>query len=92
MAAYFVVAEALTNAAKYAQASVTEVEARVLDGLLHLSVRDDGGGGAAPGGGSGLVGLADGVEALGGRSGSTAPPGREPGSRSTCRSRDLPSS
>jgi signal transduction histidine kinase len=66
VAAYYVVSEALTNAAKHAEASVAEVEAQARDGLLHLSVRDDGVGGAAPGGGSGLVGLADRVEALGG--------------------------
>jgi signal transduction histidine kinase len=66
VAAYYVVSEALANAAKHAHASVAEVEARAGDGLLHLSVRDDGVGGAVPGGGSGLVGLADRVEALGG--------------------------
>jgi signal transduction histidine kinase len=66
VAAYYVVSEALANAAKHAQASVAQVEAQAHDGLLHLSVRDDGVGGAAPGGGSGLVGLADRVEALGG--------------------------
>jgi signal transduction histidine kinase len=66
VAAYYVVSEALANAAKHAHASVARVEAQARDGLLHLSVRDDGVGGAAPGGGSGLVGLADRVEALGG--------------------------
>jgi signal transduction histidine kinase len=66
VAAYYVVSEALANAAKHAQASVAQVQAQARDGLLHLSVRDDGVGGAAPGGGSGLVGIADRVEALGG--------------------------
>ncbi|HET7519020.1 MAG TPA: sensor histidine kinase, partial [Actinomycetes bacterium] len=66
VAAYYVVSEALANAAKHAQASVTEVRAEARDGHLHLSVRDDGVGGAARGLGSGLVGLADRVEALGG--------------------------
>ena len=66
VAAYYVVSEALANAAKHAHASVAEVEAQARDGLLQLSVRDDGVGGATPGGGSGLVGLADRVEALGG--------------------------
>jgi signal transduction histidine kinase len=66
VAAYYVVSEALANAAKHAQASATWVEARTSDGSLHLSVRDDGVGGATSGGGSGLVGLADRVEALGG--------------------------
>ena len=66
VAAYYVISEALANAAKHAQASVAQVEARARDGLLHLSVRDDGVGGAEPGAGSGLGGLADRVEALGG--------------------------
>jgi signal transduction histidine kinase len=66
VAAYYVVSEALANAAKHAHASVAQVEAQARDRLLHLSVRDDGVGGAVPGGGSGLVGLADRVEALGG--------------------------
>ena len=66
VAAYYVVSEALANAAKHARASVVEVEARERHGLLHLMVRDDGVGGAAPGQGSGLLGLADRVEALGG--------------------------
>ena len=66
VAAYYVVSEALANAAKHAQASATWVEARAGDGSLHLSVRDDGVGGATTGGDSGLVGLADRVEALGG--------------------------
>ena len=45
---------------------MAQVEAEARDGRLHLSVRDDGGGGAEPGAGSGLGGLADRVEALGG--------------------------
>jgi signal transduction histidine kinase len=76
VAAYFVVSEALANTAKHAQASVAEVAARARDGLLHLSVNDDGVGGAAPGGGSGLVGLADRVEALGGTIKVHSPAGR----------------
>jgi signal transduction histidine kinase len=75
VAAYYVVSEALANAAKHAQASVAQVEAQAHDGLLHLSVRDDGVGGAAPRGGSGLVGLADRVEALGGTIKIHSPPG-----------------
>jgi signal transduction histidine kinase len=66
VAAYYVVSEALANAAKHAHASVAHVQARARDGRLHLSVSDDGVGGAAPGLGSGLVGLADRVEALNG--------------------------
>ena len=76
VAAYYVVSEALANTAKHAQASVAQVEAQARDGLLHLSVRDDGVGGATPGGGSGLVGLADRVEALGGTIRVHSPAGR----------------
>jgi signal transduction histidine kinase len=66
VAAYYVVSEALTNAAKYAHASVVHVDAAAADGTLRLRVRDDGAGGADPGRGTGLVGLKDRVEALGG--------------------------
>jgi signal transduction histidine kinase len=66
VAAYYVVSEALANAAKHANASVAYVDVRADDGGLHLSVRDDGVGGATPGSGSGLIGLTDRVEALGG--------------------------
>jgi signal transduction histidine kinase len=66
VAAYYVVSEALANTAKHAQASVAWVDVRADDGSLHLSVRDDGVGGATPGRGSGLIGLTDRVEALGG--------------------------
>jgi signal transduction histidine kinase len=64
--AYYVVCETLANAAKHAQASVVEVDAEVSAGTLHLRVRDDGIGGAQLAGGSGLIGLRDRVEALGG--------------------------
>jgi PAS domain S-box-containing protein len=66
VAAYYVVAEALTNSAKHARASLVRVDAQVTDGHLRVSVRDDGVGGAHPDAGSGLVGLIDRVEALGG--------------------------
>ena len=66
VAAYYVVSEALTNAAKHARASAVRVTAEVLDGILELSVCDDGVGGADPVRGSGLVGLTDRVDALGG--------------------------
>ena len=66
-AAYFVVAEALTNAARYAQASAAIVTLEVADDLLKVTVADDGVGGAALGDGSGLRGLADRVEAIAGR-------------------------
>jgi len=65
--AYYVVAEALTNAAKHARASGVEVCAQATDTLLRLVIRDDGIGGAARGKGSGLTGLVDRVEALGGK-------------------------
>jgi signal transduction histidine kinase len=66
VAAYYVVAEALTNTAKHAQASEVHVRVEVDDANLQLSIRDDGIGGAAVGKGSGLTGLMDRVEALGG--------------------------
>ncbi|HTJ35548.1 MAG TPA: HAMP domain-containing protein [Dactylosporangium sp.] len=66
VAAYYVVAEALTNTAKHARATVVSVRADVDDHQLRLAVRDDGVGGADAGHGSGLIGLADRVEALGG--------------------------
>jgi signal transduction histidine kinase len=66
VAAYYVVSEALTNAAKHAQASAVEVCAEADDSLLRVSVSDDGIGGAEPRRGSGLIGLRDRVEALGG--------------------------
>jgi len=66
VAAYYVVAEALTNAAEHAHASVAHVDAQAGDGRLHLSVADDGVGGADPARGSGLAGLTDRVRALGG--------------------------
>jgi signal transduction histidine kinase len=74
VAAYFVVAEALTNAAKHAHASLVRIEADVLDGDLRVSVQDDGVGGADPAFGSGLVGLTDRVEALGGKLTLRSPP------------------
>ncbi|MBP2350831.1 signal transduction histidine kinase [Kribbella aluminosa] len=65
-AAYYVVSEALTNAAKHADASVALVDVRLEPDRLRLSVRDDGHGGADPSNGSGLVGLADRIAALDG--------------------------
>ena len=64
--AYFIVAEALTNVVKHARATRATVTATVDDGVLALEVRDDGVGGADPEG-HGLVGVADRVQALGGR-------------------------
>lgn len=65
-AAYFVVCEAVTNAVKHASPSHVRVEARVVRGALRLVVADDGIGGATVAGGTGLMGLADRVEAQGG--------------------------
>jgi signal transduction histidine kinase len=75
-AAYFVASEALANAAKHSHASDVRLSASHEQGVLSLEVSDDGIGGAAAGGGSGLRGLADRVEALGGRLTVSSPPGR----------------
>jgi PAS domain S-box-containing protein len=74
-AAYFVVCEALTNVAKYAHASEARVRVERGDGHATVEVVDDGVGGADERGGSGLRGLADRVEALGGRLVVTSPVG-----------------
>ena len=66
VAAYYVASEALANATKHAQASRVEVMLATRNGRLLLSVRDDGVGGADTARGSGLVGLSDRVQALGG--------------------------
>ena len=75
IAAYYAVSEALTNVAKHAHASAAEVEVAAADGMLRVDVRDDGRGGADFGRGSGLVGLKDRVEALGGRVSLQSPAG-----------------
>jgi signal transduction histidine kinase len=85
IAAYYVVSEALTNVAKHAHASVAEVEVAVGEGVLQVRVRDDGRGGADFGLGSGLVGLKDRVEALGGRLSVQSSPGA-----GTCLQAELP--
>jgi signal transduction histidine kinase len=66
VATYYVVAEMLTNAAKHAHAQTVHVEVEQVDRVLRITVRDDGVGGADPARGSGLIGLIDRVEALGG--------------------------
>jgi signal transduction histidine kinase len=66
-AVYFVCSEALANVAKYAHASEARIEVVVDDARVRVQVADDGSGGADPAAGSGLRGLADRVEALGGR-------------------------
>jgi GAF domain-containing protein len=73
--AYYVVSEALTNAAKYADAPVVDVAVAADGGALRVEVRDDGRGGADPAQGSGLLGLRDRVEAIGGTMHLTSPPG-----------------
>ena len=75
VAAYYVVAEALTNTAKYAQASRVDVRAEVKGANLSLSVDDDGIGGADTQKGSGLIGLKDRAEVLGGDMRISSPPG-----------------
>jgi signal transduction histidine kinase len=75
VAAYYVVSEALTNAAKHSQASVVNVELDARDTVLRLTIRDDGIGGADPRQGSGLLGLRDRIEALGGTLHVTSPAG-----------------
>ncbi|MDT5131200.1 MAG: hypothetical protein QOE41_511, partial [Mycobacterium sp.] len=76
VAAYYVVAEALTNAAKHARASHVNVRVEADGTDLRLGIRDDGVGGAAVGNGSGLTGLIDRVEALGGKMTISSQPGR----------------
>ena len=93
VAAYYVVSEALTNAAKHANATVVHVKLGVKDTTLRLSIDDDGDGGADPARGSGIIGLIDRVEALGGKLTLRSPPGEgtslvielplEPGYRSS---------
>jgi signal transduction histidine kinase len=74
--AYYVVAEAITNAQRYARASSISVRAAVTRRSLHLEIGDDGIGDAAESKGSGLQGLRDRVEAVGGTFEVDSPPGR----------------
>jgi signal transduction histidine kinase len=76
VAAYYVVSEALTNAAKHARASVVQVDVGATASIVELVIRDDGVGGADPVQGSGLVGLNDRVDALGGTIELASPAGR----------------
>jgi signal transduction histidine kinase len=84
-AAYYVVAEAITNVAKYAHASRATVSISRSDGCATVTVCDDGVGGADPAGGSGLRGLAARVEALSGRLDVDSPP-----DRGTCIRAEIP--
>lgn len=76
VAAYYVVAEALTNTTKHARAMHAEVTVEPLDSALRVRVRDDGVGGAASQRGSGLIGLHDRIEAIGGAIDITSPAGQ----------------
>lgn len=67
VAAYYVTSAALANTAKHAHTSHIDIVAKQAGRWLELSVCDDGVGGAQPDNGTGLIGLADRVEALGGR-------------------------
>jgi signal transduction histidine kinase len=73
VAAYYAVSEALTNAAKHARASAVYVELDAPGATLRLAIRDDGIGGADPAQGSGLTGLRDRIEAVGGTFDVTSP-------------------
>jgi signal transduction histidine kinase len=75
-AAYFLVAEALTNASRHANARSVRIAAFCVDGWLHVEVSDDGIGGADMAGGTGLQGLQDRVEAIGGQMHVNGPRGR----------------
>ena len=72
--AYYVISEALTNAAKYADSPVVDVAVAADGAALHVEIRDDGRGGADPAKGSGLLGLKDRVQAIGGTMHLTSPP------------------
>jgi signal transduction histidine kinase len=76
VAAYGVASELLANTAKHARASVVTVDAEISGGVLWLRVRDDGIGGADPVRGTGLIGLKDRIEALGGTFSVLSPEGR----------------
>jgi PAS domain S-box-containing protein len=89
VAAYYLVSEALTNAAKHSKASVVHVAVTAEEDLLLLTIRDDGIGGANPSQGSGLIGLRDRVETLGGTIEVSSPAGRGTSLRVTIPLADL---
>ncbi|MER7008114.1 DUF4118 domain-containing protein [Dactylosporangium sp. NPDC000555] len=74
--AYYIVSEAITNTAKHAQATLVRIDVKADDTTLELSIRDNGIGGADVGKGSGLIGLQDRVETLGGHLDISSPAGR----------------
>jgi len=75
LAAYFIVSESLTNANKYAGASAVEIRVAPQAQMVLVEIVDNGCGGADPESGTGLRGLADRIEALGGRLEVDSPPG-----------------
>jgi signal transduction histidine kinase len=75
-AAYYIVAEALTNAVKHAEASRATVTIGSAEGFVRVEITDDGRGGADTSAGSGLIGLRDRAEAAGGTLVIISPPGR----------------
>jgi PAS domain S-box-containing protein len=72
---YYVVAESITNAAKHAQASIVEMRGGLRDGAIDFEIKDDGVGGADPRRGTGMIGLKDRVETLGGTISFASPAG-----------------
>jgi len=76
VAAYYIVSEAFTNAAKHGRASVVRLVADCENGTVRLAVTDDGIGGADPARGSGLIGLSDRIGAIGGKLAIDSPAGR----------------
>ena len=74
--AYYIVSEALTNVVKHAQATTAKVDMTLADDMLKFEVTDDGRGGADPSGGSGILGLRDRAEAVGGTLFVISPPGK----------------
>jgi signal transduction histidine kinase len=85
VAAYYLVSECLTNAAKHSKASVVHVEVAAEERTILIAIRDDGVGGADATRGSGLIGLNDRVEALDGTMEISSPAGGGPRSASPCR-------
>jgi signal transduction histidine kinase len=76
VAAYYIVSETLANVAKHAQATSVDIHAETHDHRLNLTIRDNGIGGADPSRGSGLVGLSDRINALGGTIAIASPSGQ----------------
>ena len=73
---YYIVLEALTNVAKHAQATKAKVDITLVGDVLKFEIMDDGRGGANPAEGSGILGLRDRAEAVGGTLFVISPPGK----------------